>query len=34
MGKADLPGLEGGDTDRKAMDLFAGGDRPGSRKTG
>ena len=29
MGEADLPGLEGGDTGREAMDLLAGGDRPG-----
>ena len=34
MGKADLPGLEGGHAGRKAMDLFAGGDRPGSRRPG
>ena len=34
MGKADVPGLEGGDAGRKAMDLFAGGDRPGSRRPG
>ena len=29
MGEADLPGLEGGDAGREAMDLLAGGHRPG-----
>ena len=34
MGEADLPGLEGRDAGRKAMDLLAGGDRPGGGLSG
>jgi hypothetical protein len=29
MGEADMSGLEGGDTGRQAVDLLAGGHRPG-----